>query len=105
MLIKQDDGTFKSLAKLPAVNWCQLCRKMTEEKNRFAREIWMTLKGMAPLLFQQCPYKGRVDLVNIKIPTNKISYLPMGKYKLSLDVYYFSSESANASIAMIFEIY
>lgn len=79
LYIKQD-SEYKQLFKVPRIEWCSLMAG-TKNNNRLLRGLVDALKSKVPQLFQQCPYSGHYELINVALNKKMLAIYPSGTFK------------------------
>lgn len=97
------DGEYKKFILTPRIDQCKMMKDLDKPKNRFTKLMIDIMKEATPTLFQKCPYVGRTDIVNMRIPSNLISFLPHTKYKFSL-YFYVPFYKTNVTVSIFLEI-
>lgn len=102
-LLMYKDGGYKKFISPPRIEWCSYIEKSLKTSNRFSKLIFDILKDVNPKLFTKCPMVAKVDMVQMKIPSNYISFLPHVKYKFNLFII-LPETKTNVTVSLIVKI-
>lgn len=79
------NGQYVSIFKFIPYDWCKFVASTTSKKTNFQRLFIKVFKG-AKEFFKKCPYDGTYKAMNFSVPSDVITVVPKGSYKVGLYV-------------------
>lgn len=98
------NSEFRQVFKVPHFEWCGMMSG-AKNSNNMVRTVIESLKEICPVLIQKCPYIGRFEIVNVKIP-KKVSFIfPTGKFRIDILILEGLSNSTSLFFSILLEVF